>query len=457
MLNQALFAMSLILRTTMNLFAANSGDVIINELMWTGSTSSSYDEWIELRNKTGNPIDLSGWQLTKKSSGAEGLMLQISSGTIPANGYFLISNYNASSSKINITPDLVATDVSLANTQLQIKLYDGQWNGNSNLMDTADDGSGAPAAGDNTNKYSMMRIDPPGDGTQASNWFTADFANGWDVGATEKGTPGSSNYAAGALDHFVIDNVNNQKVNVAFPINVTAKDASDLTVTSFTGTVDISDLSSTITPIISGNFTSGFWTGNVTITQERTGDEVTVSNSSGTEAGTSNSFDVTTSPGAGNVILNELMWMGSFSSSADEWIELKNTTDQGIDLTGWQLTRLSGGTETFMLEIPSGTILENGYFLISNYNEANSQIAYPPDLVLTAISLANTQLQIKLYDGQWDGGSILIDTADDGTGSPAAGDNTNKYSMMRKDDPGDGTAGINWRQPRFPKCLARTE
>jgi hypothetical protein len=444
MLKQALFTMSLILIITMNLFAANSGDVIINELMWTGSKSSSYDEWIELRNKTGNPIDLSGWQLTKKSSGAEGLMLQISSGTIPANGYFLISNYNASTSKINVSPDLVDTDVSLANTQLQIKLYDGQWNGSGNLMDTADDGSGAPATGDNINKYSMMRIDPPGDGTQASNWFTADFANGWDAGATEKGTPASSNYVAGALDHFVINNVTNQKVNVAFSISVTAKDASDVTITSFIGTVDISDITSTITPIISGSFSSGTWTGDVSISQEKAGNQITVTNSSGTEAGTSNSFDVKTGPGAGNVVINELMWMGSFSSTADEWIELKNTTNQEIDLTGWQLTRLSSGTETFMLEIPSGTIPANGFFLISNYNEADSKIGVTPDLVNTAVSLANTKLQIKLYDGQWDGGGMLIDTAGDGTGSPAAGDNTNKYSMMRKDNPGDGTAGINW-------------
>ena len=247
------------------------------------------------------------------------------------------------------------------------------------------------------------------------------------------------------LDHFSIAPIANQKVGVPFSTTVTAKDASDATVTSFTGTVDISDLSGNISPTTSGNFTAGVWTGNVTISSEYTSDQITVTNSSGTETGTSNQFDVVTGPAPGSVVINELMWMGSSLSSADEWIELRNTTSGDIDLSGWQLTKLSSGSEAFMLEIPAGnTIPANGYFLISNYDEANSQIAVTPDLVDASVSLANTQLQIKLYDGQWDGSGTLIDTADDGVGAPAAGDNTLKYSMSRETPPGDGTLALNW-------------
>ncbi|HDP97788.1 MAG TPA: T9SS type A sorting domain-containing protein [bacterium] len=248
------------------------------------------------------------------------------------------------------------------------------------------------------------------------------------------------------LDHFSIDPISNQTLGVPFSITVTAQDAGNATVTNFTGTVDISDLSGTIAPAISGNFISGVWTGNVTITKVYTGDQITVTNSAGTETGTSNSFDVNAdfNPSTGDVVINELMWMGSTSSSVDEWIELRNMTGFNIDLSGWQLTRKSSGNEVFMLEITSGSIPANGFFLISNYDEANSQIAVIPDLVDASVSLSNTQLQIKLYDGQWDGGGLLIDTADDGVGAPAAGDNTNKYSMMRTDPPGDGTLPENW-------------
>ena len=252
------------------------------------------------------------------------------------------------------------------------------------------------------------------------------------------------------LDHFAIDPISDQIVGAPFPITVTAKDASDATVTSFTGTVEISDLSGTINPTISGNFIAGTWTGNVTINSQYTNDQITVTKTGGTESGTSNQFDVVTGAGPGSVVINELMWTGSTLSSADEWIELRNTTSNAIDLSGWQLTKLSSGSETFMLEIPAGsTIPANGYFLISNYDEANSQIAVTPDVVNTAVSLANSKLQIKLYNGQWDGGATLIDVADDGVGAPAAGDNTNKYSMMRTDPPGDGTLAANWFTANF--------
>jgi hypothetical protein len=171
--------------------------------MWTGSTLSSADEWIELRNTTGSDIDLSQCDITRKSSGVETLMLTIPNDTtIFAGGYFLISNYDAANSKINVSPDLVSTAVSLANSQLQIKLYDGPWDEGSTLIDTADDGIGAPAAGDNDNKYSMVRNSPPGDGTLPENWHTADRAFGWDAGATELGTPGNDNSLPVTLSSF---------------------------------------------------------------------------------------------------------------------------------------------------------------------------------------------------------------------------------------------------------------
>ncbi len=37
-------------------------------------------------------------------------------------------------------------------------------------MGTADDGVGAPAAGDKDLKYSVVRNDIPGDGPQSENW-----------------------------------------------------------------------------------------------------------------------------------------------------------------------------------------------------------------------------------------------------------------------------------------------
>jgi len=39
----------------------------------------------------------------------------------------------------------------------------------------------------------------------------------------------------------------------------------------------------------------------------------------------------------GDVVINEIMWMGSVGNSNDEWIELRNMTDADINLSGWKI------------------------------------------------------------------------------------------------------------------------
>lgn len=171
------------------------GDVVINELMWPGSVGHTYDEWIELRNMTGSAIDISGWQLTKVNSGGEESdMITISSGSVDANGIFLISNYDQAGSAINVMPDIVSSNVDLSNSNLKIRLYKGDWTNSTNLIDTAGDG-GLPPAGLNDNagarKQSMSRKTTPSDG-----WYTDTTSNSliyWDGIDGNYGTPGGTN------------------------------------------------------------------------------------------------------------------------------------------------------------------------------------------------------------------------------------------------------------------------
>lgn len=37
------------------------------------------------------------------------------------------------------------------------------------------------------------------------------------------------------------------------------------------------------------------------------------------------------------VVINEIAWMGRLGATSDEWIELKNTNNLEIDLSGWHL------------------------------------------------------------------------------------------------------------------------
>ena len=61
-------------------------DLIINEIAWMGSVNSANDEWIELKNISGQELDLSGWQLVDLG---EQIKIQLD-GKLPAGGLYLL-------------------------------------------------------------------------------------------------------------------------------------------------------------------------------------------------------------------------------------------------------------------------------------------------------------------------------------------------------------------------------
>jgi len=91
--------------------------------MWTGSTVSQNDEWIELYNNTDTAVDIGGWVLTHSATGGTDLTIPAASIVAP-HGYFLISNYaaNDSHSILDVAPDWVTSSVSLSNTCSVIEL-----------------------------------------------------------------------------------------------------------------------------------------------------------------------------------------------------------------------------------------------------------------------------------------------------------------------------------------------
>ncbi len=173
--------------------AAQPGPVVISELMWSGSTASTADEWIELYNPSDAAIDLAGWALTYRRGDEDKVMFVLDAAVIPAGQTFLIANYaaNHKNSLLAVEPQRVDSAVSLPNTKLLLHLYDGDPQAGGQLIDMADDGRGAPFAGDSASKSAMVRIafDQPGD--QPESWATATEQSGWDAGASELGTPGA--------------------------------------------------------------------------------------------------------------------------------------------------------------------------------------------------------------------------------------------------------------------------
>lgn len=147
----------------------------------------------------------------------------------------------------------------------------------------------------------------------------------------------------------------------------------------------------------------------------------------------------------GDIVINELMWGGTASGSADEFLELRNITDREISLDDIKLTKLSSGAEVDMItadKFVGKKIAPKGYFLVTNFASASSALAESivSDLDTTAVELSNSNLQVKLY---WK--STQIDSAGDG-GEPFEGlfDGNKYYSMERTSIPGEGTEPLSW-------------
>jgi len=164
--------------------------IIINEVAWAGSSYSASDEFIELKNVTGESFNLNGWYLTKLSNGEEKLMLEIQGNfEIGAEDFFVISNFDKDNSVLNIEPDLVDSDVSLSNSSLQIKLYNSQ----DELVDVAGGGE-APFSGDNQWKTSMIRNEIIELGNVPDSWAESLISQNLDESIPDYATPGAENF-----------------------------------------------------------------------------------------------------------------------------------------------------------------------------------------------------------------------------------------------------------------------
>ena len=148
-------------------FAVSAGDVVINEIAWAGSVDNSNDEWIELYNPSSAAVDLAGWYIEDDYA----TQYLIEAGVIPAKGYFLIEDTEASVASVSADA-LIGISLSNSGDTLILKDSSGV------AIDTVNSGGGAWYGGDNLAKASMERIDPFSGGDSAGNWADASMGNG---------------------------------------------------------------------------------------------------------------------------------------------------------------------------------------------------------------------------------------------------------------------------------------
>lgn len=120
------------------------------------------------------------------------------------------------------------------------------------------------------------------------------------------------------------------------------------------------------------------------------------------------------------IVVNEIAWMGTASSANDEWIELKNTDSEAVDVTGWSLAA-ADGTPEITLE---GTIAPGGVFLLERTNDDTVPGVTASQIYTGALSNSGEALTLKNSDG------VVADSVD-ASGGWQAGDNTTKETMQR--------------------------
>ena len=155
---------------------------------------------------------------------------------------------------------------------------------------------------------------------------------------------------------------------------------------------------------------------------------------------------------SGEIVINEIAWMGTKASASDEWIELYNTTNQDIDISKWSIYKIDNDGQGKCLNFDSAdgystlVVKANDYLVYASHKDdvQDSKGESLADIWDATISLNNSSaVQIMLYDTpncQFG----LVDVANQKSGSWAAGENKTKRTMERIDPSASGIDPNNW-------------
>jgi len=153
--------------------------IVFNEIAWMGTQVSGNDEWIELKNLSSEPINLSGWQILDKNQDIK--IFFDEEDIIPPFGFYLLERSNDQTVP-TIKADKIYTG-NLSNENEQLYLFDN----NCQLRDKI---VSPWPAGDNNSKRTMERNSlsiVPAATTQDLSWQTSYQPGGTPKAENSKG------------------------------------------------------------------------------------------------------------------------------------------------------------------------------------------------------------------------------------------------------------------------------
>lgn len=292
--------------------------ILFSEVAWMGSTKSASDEWIELKNNSGQNVPLRGWQIL---SDDENIKIVFEEKNNLLAGTFYLLERSDDNSAPNVSADNMYTGA-LSNDGARLRIF----NANCELVDDVNASGGWPA-GDNVAKKTMERS-------------SLDLS--WHTSANAGGTPKAQNSAA----------------------------------------------------FSKGQESIGSQSGSASAADSASQNAATSSNAA------NNAANATSTVSLSDLVLVSEIMAGTDVNAYDEFVELYNPGNQGIDLTGWSLKkRSSTGSESTLLAAShlNGIILQSHrHFLIVN---ASATLAVSPDISWPkSYTLAYTQNAVVLYN-----------------------------------------------------------
>jgi len=395
--------------------------VLINEVAWMGSPSSSNAEWMELKNNSAGAIDLSGWELANASGK---IKISFSDGdTIAPGGFMILARGGANARTYS---------GDLANAGDVLALMDAQCA----ASDYLDASLGWPG-GSNATKATLER---DADGV------------GWHTSAAPGGTPGAENSAGPPPVQYAL--------TVSFQGNasgatITSDPAGLACGTSCTGSF-ASGTRITLTPAAGPSSTFIGWSGmcygeticsftinanaNIvaefnaapsarsapppasptTVTSSDTdpdnGGAADISSSSApTEPAASTSSSVTPAGPSGHVLIAAVQIAGA--SSDNDFVKLYNPTSAAIDVSGWKLHKRSQtGADYSLKTFPAGSTIAPGQSFVWANSTNGFSGTIGADVSSTETLSANNSVALL------DGAGTVVDAVAWGTGTGQYGE-----------------------------------
>jgi hypothetical protein len=321
------------------------------------NASSSKNDFIEIYNPSQNQIDVSGFQLKKKSSTGKEYSVRVfpNSAQIPGQSYFLWLN-----SEYNLLSDVLANTTS---TQTLAK------NNSLALFDNYQRILDSVAWGTSTNSFAEANAfnqNPEQEQVLARKWSTTTSQyidtnnNQQDFGLLEP-SPGQRNEQGDAAQNDDVedqDDDNNDDEENGDNDDVDQEDQD----ADADGDDDADDADADDADDADGDDAD----------DDADADDAGADDDAGAGASPQND-NVEETPSL-TVVINEIGWMGTKAKSSDEWIELYNTSSTDIDLHGWTLTWSHSSTTSKTISFATSTsatttIPGQGYYLIERTDD----------------------------------------------------------------------------------------